>query len=263
MRDDEVIVLAVQPDRVAAVPVDEPDHFRIDPTDEHHFHQLDRFVVCHPEAVDEAWRLAQAPHESVDLGPASMDDDGMDARRVKPDDVASERGAQIRTLHRGAAVLDRDRVTAPPAERVGSVEDAGARREGGNGGSLVRNVVFRHRGQGGHRVFLHRRGAPSWHAGVCSCLCPIGRPHGIKEALESVLIASTTNQGTPGRPVAAMLVARSTSRSRQIEPWIRQEAVNATPSVNGVRKRVEEVARSGTPAEQECSIDEANERRLR
>ncbi len=47
---DEAAVLAVDPDRLAAVPVDEPDELLVDLA-QHHFHDVERRLVGHAHAT--------------------------------------------------------------------------------------------------------------------------------------------------------------------------------------------------------------------
>ena len=116
--DDQMGVLAVETDRVAAVLVDKPHDRGVDATHQNHLHQLHRLVVGHAEAIDEARSLAEASHEGVDLGPSAVDDDGMDACGAKTRHVPGKGCPELVTSHRGAAVLDHYGSVAPQAQII-------------------------------------------------------------------------------------------------------------------------------------------------
>src|SRR5215475_13702770 len=92
--------------------VDAPDDLLVDLADQHHLDDLDRLLVGYPHAPDEARLLAQALHERADLGAAAVHDDRIDPDQAQQDHVQREGLLEVRTLHRGAAILDDDRLTA-------------------------------------------------------------------------------------------------------------------------------------------------------
>ena len=70
--------------------VDQPGHLFVDRAGQHHFHHFDHGVVGDAQAVDEfAFNIKPFQH-GVDLRPAAMDDDRVDADLFQQRDVAAE-----------------------------------------------------------------------------------------------------------------------------------------------------------------------------
>ena len=109
---EEAGVLPRQADGLAAVVVDEPDDLLVDLADEDHLDDLDRLGVGDAHAPDEARLLAEPLHQRADLGPAPVHDDRLKAHEAQEDHVEREGLIEVGALHRGAAVLDDDRLAA-------------------------------------------------------------------------------------------------------------------------------------------------------
>ena len=128
---EELGVLPREPDRLAAVEVDQADDLLVDLADEDHLDDLDGLLVGHPHAAHEARLLAQALHEGADLGAAAVHDDGVDADQAQEDDVEGEGLLEVGLLHGRPAVLDDHRLAAElpdVGERL--QEDLGAAADG-------------------------------------------------------------------------------------------------------------------------------------
>ena len=99
-------VVAAQPHRRLAVAVDAQHDVLVDLADEHHLGHLDGRLVAHPQPADELDRQVQPLHVGGDLRPAAVDHDRVHADVLEEHDVAREVLAQLRVVHRRAAVLD-------------------------------------------------------------------------------------------------------------------------------------------------------------
>src|SRR5207245_3387355 len=109
-RAQQVGILAGEANRPPAVMVDEADDLLVDLADQDHLDDLDGLLVGHPHAAHEAWLLAEALHQRADLGPAPVHDDRMNANEVEENHVEREARLEVGLFHRGAAVLDDDRL---------------------------------------------------------------------------------------------------------------------------------------------------------
>src|SRR5919204_2063043 len=107
---EELPVVAAQADRRLAVAVEAQDDVLVDLADEDHLRHLDGLGVGDPKSADELHRQPEALHVGGDLGPAAVHDDRVEPDVLEQHDVAGELLAQRRVLHRGAAVLDDDRL---------------------------------------------------------------------------------------------------------------------------------------------------------
>src|SRR4030095_10353444 len=72
---EEPGVLARKADRLAPVVIDAADDLLVDLTDQHHLDDLDRFLIGHAHAADEARLLAEPDHQGADLPGAAVGDD--------------------------------------------------------------------------------------------------------------------------------------------------------------------------------------------
>jgi hypothetical protein len=98
------------------VPVQAQDDVLVDLADEHHLRDLDGLGVGHAQPADELDRHVEALHEVRDLRPAAVHDDRVEPDVLQEHDVAREVLAQLRILHRRAAVLDDDRAAVELAD---------------------------------------------------------------------------------------------------------------------------------------------------
>ena len=108
----------------------------VDGAGEHHFHDLDHGGVGHPQPVDEGRLDRQPLQHRVDLRPAAMHHDGIDADLFQQGDVAAEFQCQVLLAHGMAAVFHHHRsagVATQKRQRLG--QDTGAL---GGGGELGR-----------------------------------------------------------------------------------------------------------------------------
>ena len=103
-------VLARKPDGEPAGGVDGRDDLFVDRARQHHFDDVDGFLVGDPEPVDEfAFDLQPFQHVG-DLRPAAVDDDRVDADLAQQHDVAGEHVRQLGITHGVAAVFDHQRL---------------------------------------------------------------------------------------------------------------------------------------------------------
>ena len=126
-------VVAGEADGRLAVAADAQHDVGVELADEHHLRDLDRRLVGDAQPADELDRHVEPPHVGGDVGAAAMDDDGVHADVLEQHDVARELLAQLRVVHRRAAVLDHDR-------RAVELADVGQRLE--EGGDVAHQVVY-------------------------------------------------------------------------------------------------------------------------
>ena len=115
-----------EPDRGAALAVDEMHDLLVDLPAEHHFDEVHRFGVGHAHALDELAFLADALQELVDLRSAAVHDDRVHADQLQQHHVAREAFLELVLGHRIAAVFHDDRLAVEALyvrQRLG--EDAG------------------------------------------------------------------------------------------------------------------------------------------
>src|SRR6266481_858500 len=115
-RTDQGAVLAAEPDRPAAVEVDQADDLFVDLADQHHLHDLHRLGVGHAHPAHEVRILAQPLHEGADLRATAMDDDGPHADQPQQEHVPGELLLEIGLLHGRPAVLDDQRLALEGAD---------------------------------------------------------------------------------------------------------------------------------------------------
>jgi hypothetical protein len=118
-------VVAAQSDRGLAVAVQAQDDVLVDLADEDHLGHLDGLRARHAQAAHELHGHPEALHVGGDLRAAAVDDDRVQPDVLQQHDVARELLAQRRILHRGAAVLDDDRLAV-------ELPDVGKRLEQGS-----------------------------------------------------------------------------------------------------------------------------------
>ncbi len=106
--DDQVAVLAGEPDRLAAVAVDVADDLLVDLAAEDHLHHVHGFGVGDAHALDEAGFLAHGLQNLADLRPAAVDHHRVEADVFHQDDVLGEALLEPLLDHGVAAVLDDD-----------------------------------------------------------------------------------------------------------------------------------------------------------
>ena len=109
-------VVAAEADRGLAVAVDAQDDLRVDLADQHHLGDLDRVRVGYAQAADELDRQAQPVHVGGDVRAAAVHDDRVQPDVLEQHDVARELLAQLRVLHRRAAILDHHRLAVELAD---------------------------------------------------------------------------------------------------------------------------------------------------
>ena len=124
-RADEAAVLAVQPDRASAVPVDERSQLLVEFA-QRHLDDVERALVGDAVAAIALVSQAHLLHQLVDAPAAAVHDDGLHADQAQQRDVAREARLQRRIGHRVAAEADHQRLAVERAQvgkRFG--EDAG------------------------------------------------------------------------------------------------------------------------------------------
>ena len=89
-RLDQVAVLARQADRLAAGRLDRGHDLLVDAAGEHHLDDLDRGRVGDPQALDELALDLEAVEHRLDLRPAAVDHDRVDADLLEQHHVARE-----------------------------------------------------------------------------------------------------------------------------------------------------------------------------
>src|SRR3954463_5947000 len=105
---EQLPVVAAEPDARLPVPVDPLHDVLVDLADEHHLGDLDRRLVAHAQATDELPGQVEPLHVAGALRAPAVDDDRVHADVLEEHDVAREVLAQLRVVHRRAAVLDDD-----------------------------------------------------------------------------------------------------------------------------------------------------------
>ncbi len=108
LRTDETAILAGQADGLAALLVDQVDDFLVHLAAEHHLDDFHGFRIGDAHALDELALLADAGEQVLDLRPAAVHDDDVEADQLEQHDVAREALLQVLVGHRVAAVLDDD-----------------------------------------------------------------------------------------------------------------------------------------------------------
>ena len=139
-RMNERAVLSGEPDRLAAVLVDEADDLLIELAQDH-LDDVHHALVGDAHALAELALDAHLLQEVADLRTAAVDDDGVHADELQHHDVAREARLQLRLDHRVAAVLDDDRLVVEALD-VGQRLGKDLRLHGGIDG------VDRHGGDG-------------------------------------------------------------------------------------------------------------------
>ncbi len=139
-RVDERAVLPGEPDRLAAVLVDEADDLLIELA-QHHLDDVHHALVGDAHALAELALDAHLLQQVADLRAAAVHDDGVHADELQHHDVAREARLQLRLDHRVAAVLDDDRLVVKALD-VGQRLGEDLRLHGGIDG------VDRHGGDG-------------------------------------------------------------------------------------------------------------------
>ena len=115
-RFDEVIVAAGDADGFRAALVEQGDNFFIDEAAEHHFDDAHGFVVGNAHSLDEFAFLADFFQHFVNLRPAAVDDDGVDADEFEQGDVFGEAFFQMLFGHGVAAVFDNEDAACKAAD---------------------------------------------------------------------------------------------------------------------------------------------------
>ena len=105
---NETAVFPGEPDRFAAVPVDEIHDLLVDEAAEHHLDHVHGFGVGDAHAVDEPRLLADPIEQLADLRAAAMHDDRAHSDQLHQDDVTCEAALERIAFHRRSAVLDDD-----------------------------------------------------------------------------------------------------------------------------------------------------------
>ena len=108
-------VLAAQPDRAPAEPVDAGDELRAHLAGEHHLGDLHRLRVGDPQPVDEARLHAHPLLPGADLRPATVDEHRAQPDEAQQHDVLQHRFG-IATLDGGAAQLHHHGLTRESAD---------------------------------------------------------------------------------------------------------------------------------------------------
>ncbi len=103
-------VVSAQADRGLTVAAETQDDFLVDLADQDHLGDLDGRRVGHAQAAHELDGQTEALHVGGDVGAAAVHHDRVEAHVLEQDHVARELLAQGGVLHRGAAVLDDDRL---------------------------------------------------------------------------------------------------------------------------------------------------------
>jgi hypothetical protein len=110
LHGEEPPVVATEAHRRLPVAVDPQDDVLVLLADEHHLRHLDRGLVGHPQALNEAHLHAEPLHVGSDVRAAAVHDHRVHADVLKEHHIARELLLQLRVGHRGAAVLDHDRL---------------------------------------------------------------------------------------------------------------------------------------------------------
>ena len=106
---DEGAVLPGEPDRLAAVLVDQADDLLVELA-QHHLDDVHHAIVGDAHALAELALDAHLLQQIADLRAAAVNDDGIHPDELQHHDVAREARLQLRLDHRVAAVLDDDRL---------------------------------------------------------------------------------------------------------------------------------------------------------
>ena len=118
---DQPAVLAADADRLAAGRLDRGDDLLVDLAGQDHLDHLDGRGVGDPQPVDEGRLDLQPVEHGLDLRPAAMDDDRVDADLLQQHDVAGEVAGHALVAHGVAAILDhhdRARIAAHVGQRL-------------------------------------------------------------------------------------------------------------------------------------------------
>ena len=128
---DGVGVLAGQPDRERAVPVEQADQLALDLPGEHHPYDVHRLGRGDPQAGLELADQAVPVELGADLRAAAVHDDRLEPGVPQEDHVLRERGLQLLVHHGVAAELDDDGpavVPGQPGQRLDEDLGLGQRR---------------------------------------------------------------------------------------------------------------------------------------
>ena len=105
---DELCVLAAKADGLAAEHVDLCGDVLVELAGQNHLHDLHRRVVRDAQAVVKSALHAHAPQHRVDLRPAAVYEDGVDAYVLEQGHVLEDLVGELFILHGVAAVFDDD-----------------------------------------------------------------------------------------------------------------------------------------------------------
>ncbi len=133
-RVDEATVLAVQPDRPAAMHIDEPGQLLVELV-ERHLDDGQRALVGHAQAPVPPALQAHLPHQLVDAPAAAVHDDGLHAHRAQQGNVAGEAGLECRVGHRIPAEADDEDLAVIGADIRQRFRQHAGFGIGGHGGS--------------------------------------------------------------------------------------------------------------------------------
>ena len=136
-------ILAAQADGLAAQLADLRGDVLVELAGQHHLHDLHRRVVGDAQAVVEAAAHADAPQHGVDLRPAAVYENGVDAHVLEQCHVLENLAGQIVIDHGSAAVLDDDGL-APQALDIGQGLDEDIRFIDEVQIGIVHDLIFRH-----------------------------------------------------------------------------------------------------------------------
>ena len=103
--EDQIAVLAAQPDRTSTFGVDQLHDLLVDRAGKDHFDDLDRCFVGDPKSAFELADDVQPFEHLSDLRPPAMNHYGIDATLAQQSDVSSERLTEIRIAHGMPAIL--------------------------------------------------------------------------------------------------------------------------------------------------------------
>ena len=106
LRDDHAGVASGEAHASAAMLVNLPDNALVDRAREHHLRDLERLVICDPEAIHELRLDSEAGHHGGDLRPAAVDHYRPHADGIHEHDIPHDLGAEILTRHGVPTELD-------------------------------------------------------------------------------------------------------------------------------------------------------------
>ncbi len=107
---DKITIPAGKTNSPAAIVINKPDDFLIDPANQYHLHHVHGLTIGHPHALHIIWFDLKPIKQIIDLGSTSMNDNDIDAYMIEKNDIKCKLALEVLIYHGMAAILDNNRL---------------------------------------------------------------------------------------------------------------------------------------------------------